>query len=216
MKQRFRSFFKKHPTANLIGLSVLFVLIEALYSFCSVDKTPEEDSKLCPAFSDANFDAWFPYSHNQKLFFTSSLGAKDTLTIGTVEKSPDTYTAVSLSCSSNASVRSVDLNSSSSNGFTINYLKFDNEPRNHLNLFLYDFLLADAWLKETDIVPAPTLKHQFLVNATINGKAFANVIEVMRDTAVKKDAGVYKIWLSKQTGLVGYERYPALERFVIQ
>jgi hypothetical protein len=218
MKQALSSFFKRHPVLNFIAITTLFIGIEGLYSFCSADGGPAEDTRMCPAFADANFDQWFPYSTNQTLNFHSSLGATNTLTLGFVNKSPGMITPISMPCSSNASFYSTQQNTNNNSYiFSVNFIKTVGEQRNRLSLSLYDFTLTDAWVKENNISPSnPTIKNQFLTDVTLGGMTFQNVVELMQDTATNKQAGIYKIWIGRQKGLVAYELYPTLERFVKQ
>jgi hypothetical protein len=217
MKQALSSFFKRHPVLNFIAVATLFIGIEGLYSFCSADGGPAEDTRMCPAFADANFDQWFPYSANQNLYFISLSGAKDTLTISGINKSPATLTPVSWPCSINAQFASMQLTADNRNRLYVSYLKTQGEQRNQLSLSLYNFTLSEAWLKDNNISPSfPTIKNQYFTTLTLNGIDFQNVVELMQDTATNKQAGVYKIWIGRQKGLVAYELYPTLERFVKQ
>jgi hypothetical protein len=206
MHQAIRSFFKKHLALNIFCLAVLFILIDGLYSFCSKPKTVN-----CPAFDDTNFDSWFPYQSPQKLYFSSSRNKHDTITIGSVTKSPS-HQGTAGSCDMNAQITSQE-GGTTTNKLYINYTKFSGT--NNLNLVLYDFQINGS-LTETSYTPPSfgTEKSELLTNAVINGKTFANVVQIQLDTTIMKQQSIYKIWLSKQTGLVGYERYPTLEQFV--
>jgi hypothetical protein len=206
MKRWISSFFRKHPALNFAGIVALFILIEGLYSFCS------KGSKIdCPAFDDVTFDNWFPYQPNQIINFSSSLNNKDALTIASVQKSGK-YIGYG-SCNKSAQVVSKE----QWNGALKLYVDFfDFGSTDGLNLSFYDFTTGGN-LQENSYEPnLGSQKSDFLSNIIINGRSFSNVIQIQVDTNVIKQEGVYKIWLSKQKGLVGYERYPSLEQFVKQ
>ncbi len=60
----------------------------------------------------------------------------------------------------------------------------------------------------------PLFTGSFTSAVALNGKMFNEVLQLQRDTGSIKRVGIYKIWLSKQNGLIGYEHYPTLERWV--
>lgn len=204
MKQRISCFFKRRPALSFSGTTFLFIVIEGLFSFCS--------RTTCPAFADATFDQWFPYKAGQTVYFTSTTNRKDTLTINFNDRSgeheiygrPDR-------CDSWASVSSL---------FTPAALRFDvylnkYTTGNALSVTLNDFRLTNAALDEQQITTTDsTVSSRLLTNFVINGKTFPQVVQLQRDTIAIKTEGIYKIWLSKGTGLAGYESYPAHEQWV--
>jgi hypothetical protein len=206
MKRRISSFFRKHPALNFAGIIALFILIEGLYSFCS------KGSKIdCPAFDDVSFDNWFPYQPNQILNFSSSLNNNDVVTIERVQKSGE-YTGYG-SCETSAQVVSKE----QWNGALKLYINFmDLGSEDALTLSFYNFNTSGTLLENNYVPQSSGQESDFLANTVINGRSFSNVFQVQVDTNVIKQEGVYKIWLSKQAGLIGYERYPSLEQFVKQ
>lgn len=209
MQKRINIFFKRFPVLSYTVPLLLFIGIEGLFSFCS---------RSCPPFSDAAFDSWFPHKQGQQLYFTSSLNRRDTLRIGTVEKSENYTTTTGLHgrpCAMTASITSIDtLNRNYK--FSISYNKSNVESS--LRLHLYDCYIAHLKLSDTSITAEPSYFNQFVSSrffstAVINGKVFNNVVAMQKDTTTIKSEGVYKMWVSKNNGLVGYERYPSFEQF---
>jgi hypothetical protein len=47
------------------------VLVEVGFSYCS--------KKKCGGFADANFDSWFPYTDDQRIYLLSNKNDRDTL-----------------------------------------------------------------------------------------------------------------------------------------
>jgi len=207
MKQQISSFFKRHLAFNVLGLAVLFISIEGIYSFCSKPKAIN-----CPEFNDATFDAWFPYQPSQPLHFTSSLQHKDSLTIASVSK--NTPYSGSGDCEMSAQIVSQQL-WNTTNRLFIDY--HDIGSTTGLLFLSLDNFQVNGNLQQSSFTPQDThVKSSFAATTVIGGHSFSNVIEIYLDTTVFHQEGVYKVWLSRQTGLVGYERYPTQEQFVKQ
>lgn len=213
MKHKLNAFFKSHPRFSFIGIALLFLFIEGLYSFCSKPKSYPTHN--CPAFTDANFDAWFPYGPGTKLFFASTLNKKDTINIIFVGKSIDEPFAPAGACTSYIHINSEPDTTPTHNKLRLGLEKKEGSPSDLLIAF-YDFQLTNARLLDNTISPTDTYKSKDLSTVSINGKTFANLTELMRDTTTGKTAGVYKIWVAKGSGIIGYERYPTLEQFAKQ
>ena len=208
MKQWLDFYFKKYPALSQAGILALFLLVEGLYSFCTV---PKQDPVACPAFNDPNYDAWFPYQLNQKLRFTSDLGRKDSMTIAMAMKS-DAFTGNG-SCHANAQILSAEI-SPMGNTLLVNYYYDGN--RKSLNLTLIDYSTFGD-LNANGFSPGSnngSTSSQFS-SITINNKTFTSVVQVQRDTVNFKPTGVYKFWIARNIGFVGFERFPSLERSVI-
>ena len=208
MKEKLAFYFKKYPAFSYAATIALFILLEGLYSFCTVRKP---DPVACPAFNDPNYDLWFPYQLNQKLRFTSNLGKKDSLTIGHASKS-DAFTGNG-SCNAFAQFWSVE-NNTTGNALNINY--YYDQNGNSLNVTLIDFTTFGS-LNANGFTPSSHTgsTSSQLSTITLNNKTFSNIIQVQRDTVNYKQNGVYKFWMARNIGFVGFERYPTLERSVL-
>lgn len=209
MRKRLSAFFARHPAATYAGLIALFVGIELLFSFCS--------KKSCPAFSDDNFDTWFPYTKGQRLFFRSSMNHSDTITIWEIVRSEGYETGgfeSRASCDMNASI-DAQLSNNFLSKLSVDFWKADTNTR--LSLSVYDFRLPYAHLQTQSMtITAPGYSSQYSPSAVLGGVTFAGVVEIQRDTTNSKQQGIYKIWLSRQNGLVAYEHYPTREQWVKQ
>lgn len=204
MKQKLNLFFKRYPAFGFVVPVLLFIGIEGLFSFCS--------KVTCPAFSDPHFDKWFPYRPGQSFIFLSSRNNRDTLKAGRVEKSEayDTYGTRS-KCSMDAAVT---LEQYGVARFYVRYAKHD--YGNFTNVYFDEFRLSGKTLLERGLEVDSPVSASFSSNVVLDGKNFNEVLQLQRDTGSVKQTGIYKIWISKYVGLVGYERYPTLERWVKQ
>src|SRR5688500_12629800 len=199
MKRKLTLYFKNHPAMSYAGTLVLFMLIEGLYSFCSIRPRPID----CPPFSDANYKAWFPYQQGQKLYFSSSLGKRDSVTMQ-VYQSP-AYTG-SGSCETNARTWSGEPGTF---GPKVDLQYYNYPGGNSLNITFLDWN-TNATLQDNTITPVNSIGSTgtLVPSITINGKTFSNVVQLQRDTVTQKNAGPYKLWIAKGTGFVGYELFP--------
>src|SRR6476646_12235765 len=99
MKIKTTAIFKKFPVSSATAVVLIFIAIEALFSFCT--------TITCPPFSDVYFDRWFPYKQNQSVYFLSSRGNKDTIQIDRVNRSgPYTSSGSWAGCGSDAAIAS--------------------------------------------------------------------------------------------------------------
>jgi hypothetical protein len=203
MQPRPYHFFRKQSLRRLSACLFFFILIEGLFSFCS--KT------TCPAFADAMFDSWFPYTANQAIVFTAANGTKDTITVSDIYRSPEQQQyGRPADCNAYASVASYV--TPTALRFYINYDTY--AAGNSLSIQLNDFWIGGATLSEQQITVADSsARSSLLTSVVIAGKTFGPVVQLQRDTTAVKTAGFYKMWFSKGAGLVGYEHYPSLQQW---
>jgi hypothetical protein len=191
-------YFKKFSKA-FIG----FMLLAALPACTKTD---------CPAFADAGFDAWFPYQQDQTIYFTSDKNDKDTLLFNSVYRSGEhrTYGGGG-KCNAWAYYSSSYIHVSPKVYLSINTFPGGNA----LSIKLNTFNLDQAGVAESGITATHTgYSATALSNVAIKGKTFNTVSLLQRDTISNKDAGVYKVWVSKGVGIVAYEQYPSREQWV--
>jgi len=203
MKRQLTLFFKRFPAYSFAGTFFIFILIEGLFSFCT--KT------TCPDFSNAAYDSWFPYESNQALYFKTATGEPDTITIASTYRS-DQHTTYggAANCNSWANISSYVTNTTPRLYIYMNQYS----DGNALSIQLNDFSITEARLSDDNITVTAIGDSSFLrSSAVIAGKTFNNVVQLQKDTALIKTAGVYKVWIAKGAGLVGYENYPTLEQW---
>jgi hypothetical protein len=185
---------------------------KALFGLMLAAALPACTKTDCPPFADAGFDAWFPYQEGQTIYFTSDKKDKDTLLFNSVYRSPEhrTYGGGG-KCNAWAYYSSTYMHVSPKV-----YLSINTYPGgNALSVNLNTFKLDEATITEAGITAKNTgYSATALSNVAINSKTFSTVSLLQRDTIANKEAGVYKVWVSKGAGIVAYEQYPSLERWV--
>jgi hypothetical protein len=197
--------FRKYPAVLFTFLCVLFAGIESLFTFCS--------KQTCAGFVDTYYDQWFPYSNGQKPIFISQT-TNDTFNITSAYKTLP-YTSggfESRGCGgANASVSG----NKDSTQLSIYAWQADLTA---INISLGNFAVSGIAITDTGIVANPENKSYasvFQNSAILSNKTFANVQMIMQDTLLYKYT-VYKIWLAKDKGLVGYQKRLGNELFVLQ
>jgi hypothetical protein len=209
-------FKMKSFRRNLIFILGLWMIIPGI--FCG--KHGGVEIYDCPAFQDSFYDQWFPYANSQAIRFRTSRGVETTMLIDRVDKTPDYkyYTPGGGSCNPKVTIRSSDVNSSSIH-FMLEYSLAD--QANNLNISLKTIVIQGQNIKDTGInqLTGASLRFnrfQFLSSFIINGKTYPNVQIISRDTVQDKADDIYKLIIAKQVGILAFEEYPSLERWLKQ
>jgi hypothetical protein len=206
MKRRINTLFRRYPAASLASVLVFFISIESLFSFC----TPIE----CPAFSDQNFDAWFPYREKQNLYFISSNNERDTISIDEIFKSQHEKAGFyAPSCTMRATMQSVPCDYYCE--FSVYYLKDSGYKRLDFALLGTHFQADDVTEHGPDFNNPGEYKSTAYPSLSINGNPFTDVQLVEVDTTLYdpqariNNRTIKKLWLVKHQGLVAFEKYPS-------
>ena len=216
MFQKINSFFSKNPALNFIILAIIFTVIEGLFSFCS-------KNDYCPAFADAAFNEWFPYQAGQTVYYKTADNKKDSLYNFKVNKSEAKtvhhgFLSPPFYCDDYAFIESQNVDSASS----FLYLTYDiytAQNFKNLQLSVNNFLVNGSDINDSGIVIKSLeypVKSSYFNSLSLGGKVFSNVQALENDTVIFKNPGVYKIWLAKNMGVIGYEEYPSLTIWVKQ
>jgi len=211
MKKTLSTFFNKYPKLSVIAFALIFGFIQVAFSFCS--------EIICPAFNDENFDQWFPYKTGQVHIFSNGI-QKDTITIADVTRSEETRRRGgygSQSCGAYVSVNSSETG-------TTNYYKFSIGGNNeYYRIGLHDFSIAYLNSSDSGLITSPSppgynaqFKFEYPRNSYFNSMFYEKLEIISRDTMSIKSAGVYKIWLAANKGIIAYEEYPGLTRWIKQ
>ena len=195
-------------------LCLLFIFLQASFSFCS--------KKKCPAFSDKEFNAWFPYTQNETVYYKTINNDEDSINNFSVYKSSAAASSSGFNapqCEISASVQGFPADSLGPY-FKINYIISGTaNVNNSLQLNLNQFLVFGISINDSGIVIDRTmsqLQTSYFPGIVLDGKNFLNVQSIQMDTASLAAAGIYKIWIAKNNGLIGYEEYPSLIRWIKQ
>src|SRR5438105_11545742 len=79
MKKYFNRLFYLYPRLSICIVGISFILLHAVFTFCS--------KKKCPPFSNKYFDNWFPYHAGELIRFKNSTGSDNTITFQQIFKS---------------------------------------------------------------------------------------------------------------------------------
>ena len=212
MLETINRFFKKHPKLSYISLAAFLILVEVGFSYCS--------KKKCGGFVDANFDSWFPHKEGQTLYFLSNINDRDTFAELTIDKSVPYETGGGYAgpgaCESYAYIQ----NQTSTYPYD---LDIRCSITGNTNIFLvlkgvtiYANGISDSLLNTQYANNSQKVNTTYFDNFNLNGFNFNKVQLIEIDTIATKNNGIYKIWLAKNVGIVGYESYPSLERWAKQ
>jgi hypothetical protein len=183
---------------------------------CSCKKMP------CPAFNDAYFDQWMGNFSDKKVTYRNSNLVSDTFTLSHADSSIDKEANKgclegSNECSSLFQTRSFELTPSGSIKFQLFYHSntgWDGVSNKQITIQVRNFSVMASNVYDTGFVFHTNGIHTAYIPAiTLRSKIYSNVQMIQADTNVKVP-GVYKIYLSKNSGLVAYEEYPTHELWI--
>lgn len=215
MTQTLNRFFKKHPKLSYLSLAIFLVVVEVGFSYCS--------KKKCGGFADANFDIWFPYKEGQTLYFLSNKNDRDTFYGLTINKSQPYETGGGYSsgkCDMNVQVKN-NLYGSPNYLYLEYYKSLELGNIDYATLILKDVQFQTLGLNDSGLVinnylSSNKLKATYYDTYNFNGTNYNTLQVIETDTTTSKKNTIYKIWLAKNVGIVGYESYPSLERWAKQ
>jgi hypothetical protein len=201
------SVTRSHFATSVI-LSMTFVAVQ-MFTSCS-------EPKHCPAFRNVVFDAWFPYEQGQRLVFVNSRQEKDTIGIVHVERSEAkeiTSGFFKPDCAIYA-----DMYGGGAMNLNIRCdLKVGAKPT---SVGLAEFRFSGSSIGDTGIVQGPgadpLYKGAYYSSINLNGRTYAAVQLLEKDTAHIPGEGLYRVYLSKESGIIAYEKYPSHELWVKQ
>ena len=217
MQKRITRYFQKHPVVSSFFVVILFGSLQISFSYCS--------KVNCPAFTDSNFDDWFPYKTDQKIIFRNSLQEKDTITIGAVFRSPASSRSGSFSggtaCAAIVSIHSVESYNGQQNKFNITGDVYDYAKNFQLflqNFYLYNMTTSDSGLvvNSADNPSNKDFTFEYLRNTNFSNKVYSKLEIITSDTNLVKSNRIYKIWLASKEGIIAYEEYPSRTRWIKQ
>lgn len=205
---------------------IVTLLVQYSCTTCSVKKVP------CGAFDEPAFFKWFPYRDKDVLSFKNTTTA-DTFSYvmyrldssEAYEASRGGYNNTTRGCVSSASVSTWG-NAGNQTYFSADYsiLKtFDNGPvEKNLYLTFYGSQWYAGEVQENTIQPTYGLQPELTTISTTpnllfdNGITYPYVVTLQKDTVYNKADKVYKLFIAKNSGIIGFEMYPSNQRWIIQ
>lgn len=214
MLETINRFFKKHPKLSYASLILFLIVVEVGFSFCS--------KKKCGGFVDASFDNWFPYKEGQVLYFASNNNNRDTFSGLTIYRSQPFETSGGYGNSGKCySEASIDSKYISDKSLQINYYISGETGQSSLRLILKNYTASAISVQDSGLVfekyfTTLQTKTTYYDTYNFNGTNYSKLQVIETDTTGSKTNAVYKVWLAKNVGIVGYESYPSLERWAKQ
>jgi hypothetical protein len=159
-----------------------------------------------------------PLTNGQQLLFISDTGRIEKYKLIVNKTQPYEYQSGCYgSGSAYGCLNQLDINSFDSTGtikdFRINYLNKRTE-----------IIIKSRAFKFSDITPGgfivdsvyTNIRSSYFTFYTIKNVIFSDVQAIMTDTLIDKTGKVYKIFLAKNKGLVGFETFPEKETWLVQ
>lgn len=205
----------------LLLLSAIFLFFLTSCTVCTCKKVP------CPGFSDPEFTSWFSYTISQQIIFKSD-SLTDTITIASLNKS-DSYDAEKgcyngdNGCTMHYHIYSGETQSDFAPKFSVNFVAqtpFESSvATKQISLRFYNFSFIASGINNQGLLIDPGIySSQYDASLNIRGNIYNNVQTIMKDTSGSnnKTAGPYKIYLTQNLGMIGYEDYPGLQTWIKQ
>lgn len=214
-------------------MKISFILIASFFAFCfysctlcSVKKVP------CGAFNEPAFFKWFPYKKDDVLIFknagkpeTFSYSIYRTDTSAAYEATRGGYNNTTRGCSSSAEITT--FNDGNLNEYLSMYYSVLKEFDNGLvTKYLSVYFKGQYWpageITENNIAAPEGLSTDSMQLSTAanlvfdDGKTYPYVVTMLKDTVVNKTERVYKLFIAKNSGIIGFEMYPSKQRWIIQ
>lgn len=178
----------------------------------------------CAGFTDTELIKWFPYHDNQQLVFKDSLNEQQIFTLrNTLTTQPYQDTAgmfsPTLQCEAEKVFESMEKDSFEVPRFSVRLRVVADSIKSasleiNLSSVYFDYLSDTGFMRIS--IAARNTTVQKLANLRLGGQLFNNVIEAIGDTTNEKLKGVYKIYYSKNIGVVAYSEYPSLKTWIKQ
>lgn len=212
MKKSLSSFFRSYPAFSFGCIMVLFILIQSIFSFCTKIK--------CSGFTNEAFNEWFPYKEHQVLLFDNSSGATDSINISELFKTAPYENSGgfhSRPCRRTAWIQT-KYRGIAGQMLSVDAIEGDSGAITNVTISLKQLVIHGFTLSDTGVTGGINRTHtsRFFPQFTLGTKTYANVQELQGDTTGLKQHGIFRFWLAKGNGLVGYEVFPSLERYVLR
>jgi len=201
----------------------LFVLLILVNFFSSCEECSDKPV-TCSAYQEKGFSAWFPYSANNRLIFSSTSG-NDTFTIKSVYTSnsyEDRVSARSPFCNAEKTINSVETINFGADKLNILNAQYNDayaatQSTERLNIYIKNGGFTGSSVSDTGIVKNnATQNSQFFSSLSIGGTSYTKVQLIVADTFTTKTSRPYKLWISRNIGIVAYEDYPSKTLWIKQ
>lgn len=198
-------------------LSVLIInalMLSSCNDVCSCKKVS------CPAYKNANFDQWFPYTLQQNVSFMDSAQKlpDDTILINGVS-AQQAYEADKGCINGDNGCSSDKYISSYNYSFSVSYNSSSDWDGtlidSNYSFALRDFSIIAKGLSSNGFV-ATSASSNYYNNIQLNGKNYPNVQALSRTDTAGGNYDVYEVYLQKGTGLLAWRSQYANTLFVLK
>jgi hypothetical protein len=179
----------------------------------------------CPGFDSPELSGWFSYGNTNLLVFQNSTGQRDTIHLNHLETTaPYSTSGNRRFCSAVRQLESTDRMPNGDVKMAVRLTKSENSGyfTNSALITLHNYMpvmvqnATGNSLGSIRFNNSASMNVQYLPVINLGGRSFNDAVVASRDTGTDKSAGIYKIYIAKNQGVVGYEELPARSLFVLQ
>jgi hypothetical protein len=205
---------------KLIASSLLLV-IAIIITACDCSRKTWE----CPGFDSPELSGWFSYANSNLLIYQNNTGQRDTVHLNLWETTmPYSASGTSRYCSANRHLESTDRMPNGDLKMAVRMTKSENSGNftNSALITIHNYMPVDFQNVTTTSLGTAKFNYstamtiQYVPVLNIGTRTFNDGAIVSRDTATDKSTGIYKLFIAKNQGVVGYEELPARSLFVLQ
>jgi len=208
-----RLSFIRNPFKASFRLLIMAFAVMQLFSSC-------KRKKICPAFSYSNYDAWFPYTEGQKLMFMNARQDKDSIIIFQNSRSAATeeewgWGASEPRCRAESEIKGGE------GGVFLHISCSLSENSKSITvtvsgLSVWAGSVGDTGLAVDSNLINAGLKSTYHSSLLLNGKTYTSVQLLEINTPGVSYEGMQRVYLSKENGIIAYEKYPSHELWIKQ
>jgi hypothetical protein len=210
-----------------LAAAAFFILCLGYISGCTLCSTKKV---ACNGFDDPFFSQWFPYSQYSRLLFknpvtqdTFSYTISNVYTSGAYEATSGGFNNYTRSCNASKELRSD--NNGTADGYVDIYYSinefFDNGPvQKSMSISFKNSSWNTGEIGASGFTSIPDSSASIITSNTNvpfeNGFTYPLLLTLTNDTVVNKTSLVYRLFVAKNVGIVGFETYPSKQKWVIQ
>jgi hypothetical protein len=201
--------------------SIILVAIAIFVGSCDCSRKTWD----CPGFDSPELSGWFPYSNSNLMIYQNNTGQRDTVHLNLWEMTaPYSTSGSSRFCSAQRHLESTERMPNGDLKMAIRLNKSENSGNftNSALITLHNYVAVEfqnatsTSLGEARFNYSTSMAIQYVPVLNIGSRSFNDAAIVSRDTNTNKSAGIYKLYIAKNQGIVGYEEIPSRSLFVLQ
>lgn len=179
-----------------------------------------EQTVVCPAYDDANFAGWFPYSEGQVMIFKNKSDQADTIIIGKIIKSKRTEHTERIGGKQYWCEQEIQVTSKSGySKLSIMHSKGE-MTYNYINVVFKSLSVTANGIIDNGLDGKDRSKSWVPIlnyNLDFDGKQYGVLQEIqVTDTSAVNTSKIDRLYIGKGYGIVGYRTYPEKEIWCLQ